>query len=114
MPISPTANRDIVTIPPSALPFLAASRRIGSLSTARQAAALAIIGANPGCSIRHLALGMGTPRPSATRAVDCLEGLGMVHRRQASGDRREVVLTLTDKGRDALEAMDTQPRAVAA
>lgn len=103
---------DVVTIPPAALPFLASSRHLGSHATVRQTSALAIIAANPGCSIRHLALAMGAPKAAATRAVDWLEGLGMVRRRKAA-DRREVVLTLTDKGRDALEAMEPAPAPVA-
>jgi DNA-binding MarR family transcriptional regulator len=107
---------DVVTIPPAALPFLAASRYLGSHATVRQTAALALIGTNPGCSVRHLALGMGAPRPAATRAVDWLEGLGLVRRRRPPEgcDRREVALTLTDKGREALEAIEPAPFATVA
>jgi DNA-binding MarR family transcriptional regulator len=41
--------------------------------------------------------------PAVTKAVDALHALGLAQRRRASADRRQVVVSATDRGRELLE-----------
>jgi len=52
--------------------------------------------------VRDLAEYAGVSAPTATRILDTLERRGLVRRRQSSEDRRGVSVTLTDRGRRAL------------
>lgn len=46
---------------------------------------------------------LGTSLPGVTRAVNSLEGLGLVKKEKAAGDRRIVILRLSDSGREVHE-----------
>ncbi len=53
--------------------------------------------------IRDLAEAAGITAPTATRILDALERGGIVQRKPASDDRRAISVTLTERGRAALE-----------
>jgi DNA-binding MarR family transcriptional regulator len=53
--------------------------------------------ATPGVPQRELATTLAIARPTATRALDQLEGKGFVERRESPGDGREVVIFPTVK-----------------
>ena len=63
--------------------------------TCRQAAILALVLANPGATVGALALVMGVPKPSVTRAADKLEEMGLLFRTPSAGDRRLVQMHAT-------------------
>lgn len=50
----------------------------------------------------HIATRMGTTQATTTVLVQKLEAMGMVQRRRGEQDRRQVWLTLTQPGKDAL------------
>ena len=53
--------------------------------------------------LNDLALRMGTSAPTASRAVDVLDELGLVDRKPDPGDRRALQLDLTPEGRRSVE-----------
>jgi DNA-binding MarR family transcriptional regulator len=53
--------------------------------------------------LNDLALRMGTSAPTASRAVDALDELGLVDRKADPGDRRALQLDLTPEGRRQVE-----------
>lgn len=68
---------------------------------------LSVLGAlyrNGACSIGELAAHERVQPPSMTRTVNCLEEAGYVVRRPHATDRRQVVVTLADKGSTTLAA----------
>jgi len=68
---------------------------------------LSVLGAlyrNGACSIGELAAHERVQPPSMTRAVNCLEEAGYVHRRAHETDGRQVVIELAEKGTRTLEA----------
>ncbi|WP_434652252.1 MarR family transcriptional regulator [Pseudomonas sp. R3-56] len=62
------------------------------------AAAIALLGHEPGMSIERLRRALGLSHPGAVRLVDRLVTQGVVERRQADADRRAVALHLTTAG----------------
>lgn len=62
------------------------------------AAALALLGHEPGMSIERLRRSLGLSHPGAVRLVDRLVLEGVVERKQAKADRRAVALYLTTAG----------------
>lgn len=46
---------------------------------------------------------LGTSLPGATRALNSMEALGLVKKEKAAGDRRIVILRLSDSGREVHE-----------
>lgn len=62
------------------------------------AAAIALIGHEPGLSIERLRRALGLSHPGTVRLVDRLVAEGVVERRQAKTDRRAVALHLTSVG----------------
>lgn len=66
---------------------------------------LEILRREPGLSLSALAERLGVRQPTASLIVVRLVRDGLVGRGRAAGERRRVVLTLTDKGRNLLEAM---------
>lgn len=62
------------------------------------AAAIALLGHEPGMSIERLRRALGLSHPGAVRLVDRLVTQGVVERRQAESDRRTVALHLTVEG----------------
>lgn len=71
------------------------------------AAALTLIGHEPGLSINDLRAGIGLSHPGAVRLVDRLAAAGMVSRSPATDDRRAVALTLTPAGKAACRSIAT-------
>jgi DNA-binding MarR family transcriptional regulator len=58
----------------------------------------------PELSVGVLAESAGVAAPTATRMLDCLARDGLVARQHSETDRRAVLVSLTDAGRDAVEA----------
>lgn len=85
-----------ITIPAEAATFLAWSLDNDQL-TCRQAAILMVIRANPGMSVGPLAVVIGVPKPSVTRAADKLVKMGYLKRQTDFLDRRMVKLVPTRK-----------------
>ncbi|MDO8630977.1 MAG: MarR family transcriptional regulator [Phycisphaerales bacterium] len=53
---------------------------------------------------------LNVSRPSVTQIIDALAKAGLVTRRSAADDRREVVLALTKRGRQAFRAVRREQR----
>jgi DNA-binding MarR family transcriptional regulator len=49
-------------------------------------------------TVRGMAEVMNVPKPAITRAVDRLQELGLVERRDDPDDRRSILVWLTDRG----------------
>ncbi|MGF1598666.1 MAG: MarR family winged helix-turn-helix transcriptional regulator [Acidimicrobiales bacterium] len=60
--------------------------------------ALDAVAGNGPCAIRELAVVMGLEPSSVTRAVNRLEASGLVRKRRAQHDHREVLVELTEEG----------------
>jgi DNA-binding MarR family transcriptional regulator len=71
--------------------------------TATQRIALVELGEDGPLRLNDLARRMGTSTPTASRAVDALETLGLVTRAPESGDRRALSIEVTGRGRDLLD-----------
>jgi DNA-binding MarR family transcriptional regulator len=56
-------------------------------------------------SLGHIGTELALAPPSMTRLVDRLEERGLIHRQRDADDRRKVVATLTDEGRQLLSAI---------
>jgi MarR family transcriptional regulator, organic hydroperoxide resistance regulator len=56
----------------------------------------------------QLADGAGVAPPTATRLIDGLERAGLVERGRSQSDRRTVLVSLTDAGRQALKRKQAQ------
>ena len=67
--------------------------------------ALAAVGAEGRCSMTDLAQRLTLPAPLATRVADELVARDLVERFGDPGDRRRVVLHVTEQGRMALDAV---------
>jgi DNA-binding MarR family transcriptional regulator len=55
-------------------------------------------------TVSELAVGAAVAAPTATRMLDALVRDGLAERRTADHDRRAVLVSLTDEGREAVEA----------
>ncbi len=66
--------------------------RTGAFST------LALLDANPGCSLTELARGLGMDKSAVVPIIDELEARGLVSRVRLPRDRRRHALTLTEEG----------------
>jgi DNA-binding MarR family transcriptional regulator len=71
----------------------------GPAMTATQRIALVELGEGGPLRLGDLADRMGTSAPTATRAVDALEDLGLAKREPEPADRRALSIGLTDQGR---------------
>lgn len=60
---------------------------------------------NPGSSLSSLADHLGVTRPTASAIAERLVQRGFIDRREDPQERRAVVLTLTEEGRDRLQQM---------
>lgn len=69
------------------------------------AAALALLGHDPGMPIERLRRALGLSHPGAVRLVDRLAGDGLVMREPSALDRRAVALRLTPAGETASTAV---------
>src|SRR3569623_2224277 len=76
----------------------------GPPMTATQRIALVELGDEGPLRLNDLSRRMGTSTPTASRAVDALEALGLVTRAPESSDRRALSIELTGRGRDLLDA----------
>jgi DNA-binding MarR family transcriptional regulator len=65
------------------------------------AAAIALLGHEPGMPIERLRRALGPSHPGAVRLIDRLEQYGVVERGESEQDRRAVALRLTAKGKKA-------------
>ncbi|MDO3634757.1 MarR family winged helix-turn-helix transcriptional regulator [Mycolicibacterium arseniciresistens] len=77
----------------------------------RTYAVLMALHADDGQSQRQLSSRLGIHRNVMVGVVDTLEREGLVTRKPHPGDRRAFAVTLTDKARDLLPALDAQGRA---
>ena len=74
----------------------------------RQAAVLEEIyhkDADPKNGVKEIAERLGINKPAVTRALDYLEKIAVVERRQNAEDRRKVMLLKTDKGKALYAAL---------
>lgn len=67
--------------------------------TPSQAFMLRAVLEKPGMAQSQLAEEMSIARPTATRALDGLERLGLIERQPGHSDRREIAVQPTEKGR---------------
>ena len=78
-------------------PFLRAASFSDGL-TCRQVAILASIFANPNKSVKDHAEACNVSKPAITRATDKMLEMGWITRDHDPQDRRQVLLTITDRG----------------
>jgi DNA-binding MarR family transcriptional regulator len=71
--------------------------------TPGQYSVLAVIGVHKAMTPRDLAAHEKVQPPSMTRTIALLESLGLVERGEHPTDRRQVLITLTDDGREAVK-----------
>jgi DNA-binding MarR family transcriptional regulator len=76
----------------------------GPAMTATQRIALVELGQAGPFRLNDLAQRIGTSTPTASRAVDALEALGLAARAPEAGDRRALSIDLTPRGRALLDA----------
>jgi DNA-binding MarR family transcriptional regulator len=72
--------------------------------TSRQLVVLMECKAGPR-TVRGMAEVMRVPKPAVTRAIDRVEGLGLVERKDDPDDRRSVLVQLTAKGKRFVSVM---------
>jgi DNA-binding MarR family transcriptional regulator len=72
--------------------------------TTSQRIALVELGQEGPLRVSDLARRMGTSTPTASRAVDALEALGLVTRAAEAGDRRALSIALSTAGRTVIDA----------
>lgn len=70
-----------------------------------QAAVLVYLGYHDGCTLSELAEGTGRKNAAITGLVDRMEAAGLISRKQSYGDRRQRLVSLTDAGWTAREAV---------
>src|SRR5207302_4332277 len=79
------------------------SHRIAGLSVP-QFRALALLGRLDGADLRSVAEHLGLSTPSASRMIQTLVTKGFVVREAATGDRRQIALHLSERGRAVMKA----------
>lgn len=67
--------------------------------------ALSVIDARAACSMSELGRELGLPSPLATRVADELVARGLARRGADPGDRRRVLLRITERGRRAFDSV---------
>ena len=75
---------------------------------------LVMVASRPSMNLGGIAMGMGVHPSNATRAVDRLVGAGLLDRRDDPTDRRNLQLELTAAGRELVERVMQDRRAVIA
>jgi DNA-binding MarR family transcriptional regulator len=73
--------------------------------TSRQATLLWLVKSRPGASLGDLAAEEGVSAPALSAHVERLVGLGLIERRRSEGDRRRIVLELTESGLRVLRSV---------
>jgi len=97
--------------------LLASRRLLASLHgetgrlTPTKLRALDVLAESGGLRLGELAQRVGVEETTATRMVDRLETLGLVHRSASAADRRVTVVTLTARGEEVVAVMEEQRRA---
>jgi DNA-binding MarR family transcriptional regulator len=71
--------------------------------TMQQAKALHVIAAEPGIGVTALAGRLGVGTSTTSGSVDRLAEMGLIERRHDDQDRRHLLLSLTDEGRDVVD-----------
>jgi DNA-binding MarR family transcriptional regulator len=74
------------------------------LNPAQMAILEATEGHESGLGVKNIALRLGVSQPSVTESVSALERKGYVVRQPALGDRRAVMVCITEAGRQSLSA----------
>lgn len=62
--------------------------------------------ADNGMTISELAARLGVESPTATRSLARMEGTGLFRREPVAGDRRQVRIVVTDRGRDLIPMIE--------
>jgi DNA-binding MarR family transcriptional regulator len=75
----------------------------GPPMTASQRIAVVELGQDGPLRLNDLAVRMGTSAPTASRAVDALEALGLAARAPDPEDRRALSIALTERGRELFD-----------
>ncbi|MDQ8726315.1 MarR family winged helix-turn-helix transcriptional regulator [Bradyrhizobium sp. LHD-71] len=70
---------------------------------ALDAEALVFVGDNPGCGVGEVARYLNVAMTTMSSAVDRLTRRRLIERRRTEDDRRSLALTVTDKGRQAID-----------
>jgi len=85
--------------------FLASMRsaRASDLNASSHVIALVYIGMRGGAKLADVGRLLGTSNASMTVIADVLEQMGMAERKRIPGDRRAWLLSITPKGREALQ-----------
>lgn len=78
-----------------------------STLTQAQGKTLHFLKRHPGCSVGELAHCLGISNPAATKAIDRLVEKELVTRVENPGDRRTLIITLSETGEAALSAFLT-------
>src|SRR6185436_7836442 len=78
-------------------------QRVSGLSVP-QFRALCLLARFPTASLSHIAEHLGSSQPSASRLISGLVTRGLVTRKEAPGDRRQVTLALTPLGKSVQAA----------
>ena len=73
---------------------------------------MAAIAAHEPATLNQVAKQVGRGAPAVSRSVDHLVRLGFVERTQDPGNRRRLALSLTDKGRGALDTVSSSATAL--
>ncbi|MFD3699663.1 MarR family winged helix-turn-helix transcriptional regulator [Streptomyces sp. NPDC058646] len=90
-----------------------ASQSASPRLSALQLRALTAVRGCPGVNLTRLADEIGATTPATSRLCDRLEAAGLLRRDRADDDRREIVLTVTQHGRETLELLsERRTRAV--
>lgn len=76
--------------------------------SALQLRALVTVQGSPGLNLTRLAEDIEATAPATSRLCDRLEAAGLLRRDRGEFDRREIVLTLTAQGHQAIEALAEQ------
>ncbi|MFI0203821.1 MULTISPECIES: MarR family winged helix-turn-helix transcriptional regulator [Streptomyces] len=76
--------------------------------SALQLRALVGVRGSPGINLTRLSEEIAATAPATSRLCDRLEAAGLLRRDRADSDRREIVLTLTEHGRQAIDVLVVQ------
>lgn len=81
---------------------------LGKKLTPSKLRALDVLARHDGLRVGELADRVGVDDTTATRLVDRLEDLGLAERKSEQGDRRAILVGLTDEGRELVAGVSAQ------
>jgi DNA-binding MarR family transcriptional regulator len=84
---------------------------VEAVVTLPQFRVLVMVSAEGALNLRAVAAGLGVHPSNATRACDRLVACGLLDRREDPADRRQIVLTLTEAGRQLIDSVMRRRRA---